>query len=124
MLNQIRDAISNDARLPAPRASQYEYRPFGGFDSLALLRIELFKKRQFEEMAPSPMCLFYVNVTDFTESIVQEIGRTRPTGVPHVSPHLRDIGLTTRKSHEYEFLHEPIHPISLPSRPSKTQRIP
>jgi hypothetical protein len=37
----MRNAIGDDARLPAAGASQNEYRPVSGLDSLTLLRIEL-----------------------------------------------------------------------------------
>jgi hypothetical protein len=46
MLDQISNAVGNDTRLPAARASEDEHRALGSFDGLALLRIELFQKRQ------------------------------------------------------------------------------
>ena len=46
MLNQVGDAVSDDARLAAPRAGEDQYRTLGGFDGFALLRVELIEKRQ------------------------------------------------------------------------------
>jgi hypothetical protein len=46
VLDQMSDAVGDDASLPAPGASQDEHRPVGGFDSLTLLRIELVEERQ------------------------------------------------------------------------------
>ena len=39
VLDQVRDAIGDDARLAAAGAGKDEHRAFGGFDGFALLRI-------------------------------------------------------------------------------------
>ena len=46
VLDQIGDAVGDDARLPAAGAGKDQHRPFGGFDGLALLRVQLVEKRQ------------------------------------------------------------------------------
>ena len=46
VLDQVSDPVGDDTRLPAPGAGQNEHRPLSGLDSLALLRIQLIKKRQ------------------------------------------------------------------------------
>ena len=46
VLDQIGDAIGDDARLPAAGAGEDQHRALGGFDGLALLRIQLVEKRQ------------------------------------------------------------------------------
>ena len=46
MLDQMGDAVGDDARLAAARAGQDEHRAFGGFDSFTLLRVELGEERQ------------------------------------------------------------------------------
>ena len=46
VLDQIGDAISDDARLPAAGAGQDQHRALGGFDGFTLLRIQLVEKRQ------------------------------------------------------------------------------
>jgi hypothetical protein len=46
MFDQVGDAVGDDAGFPAARAGKDEHRTFGGFDRLALLRIELIEKRQ------------------------------------------------------------------------------
>ena len=46
MLDQMGNAVSNDARLPAARARKDEHRAFGSLDGLTLLRVELGEKGQ------------------------------------------------------------------------------
>ena len=46
VLDEIGDAVGDDARLAAARAGEDEHRALGSFDGLALLRVELIEKRQ------------------------------------------------------------------------------
>ena len=46
ILDQMGDAVGDDARLAAARAGQDQHRPVSGFDGFALLRIELIEERQ------------------------------------------------------------------------------
>ena len=46
VLDQIGDAVGDDARLAAARSGEDQHRAFGSFDGLALLRVELIEKRQ------------------------------------------------------------------------------
>ncbi len=50
MLDQMGDAVGDDARLAAARAGQDEHRAIGGFDGFTLLRIELGEERQSREL--------------------------------------------------------------------------
>ena len=44
VLDQVGDAVGDDARFAAARAGEDQHRAFGGFDGLALLRVELIEK--------------------------------------------------------------------------------
>src|SRR5262249_21387993 len=57
LLDQIRDAVSDDACLAAPRAGEDQHRPVGGFNGLTLLRIELIEERQ--QSSPELLSQFY-----------------------------------------------------------------
>jgi hypothetical protein len=46
MLDQMRNSIRDDAGFAAAGPRQNEHRPIGGFNRLALLRIQLGEKRQ------------------------------------------------------------------------------
>ena len=46
MLDQMGNAVGDDARLAAARTRQDQHRPLHGFDSFALLRIQLIEERQ------------------------------------------------------------------------------
>jgi len=46
VLDQIGDAVGDDAGFAAARAGEDEHRALSGFDGLALLRVELIEKRQ------------------------------------------------------------------------------
>ena len=46
LLDQVGDAIGDDARLAAARAGQDQHRPIDGLDRLPLLRIELGEERK------------------------------------------------------------------------------
>ena len=48
VLDQIGDAVGDDARLAAARAGEDQHRAFGSLDGFALLRVELIEKRQAE----------------------------------------------------------------------------
>ena len=61
ILDQMGDAVGDDARLAAARAGQDEHRPFGGFDSFALLRIEFFEKRQMKKRLRFPTQFYRTN---------------------------------------------------------------
>src|SRR5579872_2363549 len=58
-LDQMSNAVSDDARLPAARTSQNEHRPVSGFDRLTLLRIEFREKRQLKDCSRSSVIKFY-----------------------------------------------------------------
>lgn len=45
-LDQLRNPISDDTRFAAAGTSQNKHGPFGGLDSLTLLRVELGEERQ------------------------------------------------------------------------------
>jgi hypothetical protein len=45
----MRNAVCDDARLPATRAGENEHRPVSSFDGLTLLGIELGEKRQLRK---------------------------------------------------------------------------
>ena len=62
VLDQIGDAVRNDARLPAAGARQDQHGSLGGFDSLALLRVQLVKKRQ-NRSGSGVVLQFYVTRT-------------------------------------------------------------
>src|SRR5579864_2665553 len=57
VLDQVSNAISNYARLPAARAGEDKHWPFGGFNSLTLLRIELVEKRQSRQWLPGALLI-------------------------------------------------------------------
>ena len=46
VLDEIGDAVSDDASFAAARAGEDQHRALGGFDGLALLRVELVEKGQ------------------------------------------------------------------------------
>ena len=46
VLDQVGDAVGDDARFPAAGAGQDQNRAFGSFDGFALLRVQLFEKGQ------------------------------------------------------------------------------
>jgi hypothetical protein len=46
VLDEVGDAVGDDARLAAARAGEDQHRALGSFDGLALLRVELIEKRQ------------------------------------------------------------------------------
>ena len=46
VLDQIGDAVGDDAGLAAARAGEDQHRAFSGFDGFALLRVQLVEKRQ------------------------------------------------------------------------------
>jgi hypothetical protein len=46
VIDEVGDAVGDDARLAAARAGEDEHRSFGGFDGFALLRVEFIEKRQ------------------------------------------------------------------------------
>ncbi len=48
MLNQMSDAVGDDARLSAPSAGQDEHGAIDGFDGFALLRVEFIEERQMD----------------------------------------------------------------------------
>jgi len=46
VLDEIGDAVGNDAGLAAAGAGEDQHRALGGFDGFALLRVQLVEKRQ------------------------------------------------------------------------------
>ncbi len=46
VLDQVGDAVGDDARFAAAGAGQDQHGAFGGFDGFALLRVQLVEKRQ------------------------------------------------------------------------------
>ena len=46
VLDQVGDAVGDDARLAAARAREDQHRAVSSFDGLTLLRVELIEKRQ------------------------------------------------------------------------------